>query len=232
MISFLNQKFFNEKRNFRISNLSESFFLNSKIIRLIYQLQKFCRTKLHFKHFKSNFQFFIKNIIFSYSDSFFSESISFIETKKFKRTKKKNVQKKSDFEFYFNNWIVNEFLIVKTIKILFQLSEKYRSFLIFKTYLNVDNFHVFIENSSRTKKNLNNFFNKKRFTTFDENFTHFIFDNHFSWKRFFRIVSKQQKNAIVQFVSFVFSAAFVVISISTKKMLKHVTKKNPKSTSF
>ena len=102
----------------------------------------------------------------------------------------------------------------------------------FRTYLNVDNFHVFIENSSRAEKNLNNFFNKKRFTTSDENFTHFISNNHFSWKRSLKIVSKQQKNAIVQLVSSIFSAAFVVISISTKKMLRHVAKKNSKFTFF
>ena len=155
----------------------KSLFLNRKIIRLIYQLQKFFKIKLHFRHFKSNFQFFIKNIIFSYSDSFFSESISFIETKKFKRTKKKNVQKKSDFEFYFNNWIVNEFLIVKTIKILFQLSEKYRSFLIFKTYLNVDNFHVFIERFSQAEKNLNVFDSEKRFTISKKYFIYFASEN-------------------------------------------------------
>ena len=125
---------------------------------------------------------------------------------------------------------MNEFLIVKTIKVLFQLSEEYRSSLTFKTYLNVDNFHVFTEEFSRAEENLNNFFNKKRFTTFDENFTHFISDNHFSWRKFLRIVLKQQKNAIVQFVSSVFSTTFVITSINTKKMLKHVTKKNSKFT--
>ena len=36
----------------------------------------------------------------------------------------------------------------------------------------------------------------------------------------------------MQFISFVFSAAFVVISISTKKMLKYITKKNSKFTLF
>ena len=210
--------------------MSKLSFLNRKIIRLIYQLQRFFKTKLHSKYFKSNFQFFIRDIIFSYSDLFFSKSISFTEKKKFRRTKKKSVQKKSESEFYFNNWVVNGFLIAKTIKIWFQLFEKYRSFLIFRTYLNVDNSHVFIENFSRAEKNLNNFFNKIRFTIFDENFTHFISKNHFSWKKFLKIVSEQQKNAIVQLVSFVFSAAFVVTSISTKKMLKHVTKKNSKFT--
>ena len=93
MISFLNQEFFSEKHSFRVWNLSKSLFLNQKIIRLVYQLQKFFRIKLHFKHFKSNFQSFIKSIIFSYSDSFFSESSSFIEKKNQKNQKKKQFRK-------------------------------------------------------------------------------------------------------------------------------------------
>ena len=194
-------------------------------------MQKFFKTKLHFRHFKSNFQFFIKIIIFSYFNSFFSESISFIE-KKNSNEQKKNLQKKSDFEFYFNNWIVNESLIVKTIKTLFQLFEKYRSFLIFWTYLNVNNSYVFIESFSRAEKNLNIFFSEKRFTISEKYSIYFISENvnseNFSWKEFLKIVSKQQKNAIVQFVLCVFSAAFVITSINIEKMLRHVTKKNSK----
>ena len=80
------------------------------------------------------------------------------------------------------------------------------------------------------KKILNISFNEKRFTISEKYSTHLASKNvnseNFSWKIFFKIVSKQQKNAIVQFVSSVFSAAFVIISISIEKMLWHVTKKN------
>ena len=131
---------------------------------------------------------------------------------------------------------MNKSLIVKAIKTLFQLSEKYRNFLIFRTYLNVDNFHVFIEDFSRAEKNLNIFFSEKRFTISEKYFIHFVSKNvnseNFSWKEFFKIVSKQQKNAIVQLVSSVFSAAFVITSINTEKMLRHVTKKNSKFSFF
>ena len=131
---------------------------------------------------------------------------------------------------------MNEFLIVKTIKILFQLFEEYRSFLTFRTYLNVDNFHVFIENFSQAEKNLNVFDSEKRFTISKKHSIHFVSKNvnseNSTWKKFLKIVSKQQKNAIVQFVSSIFSAAFVVISINTKKILKHVAKKNSKFTPF
>ena len=50
--------------------------------------------------------------------------------------------------------------------------------------------------------------------------------------QFFKIVSKQQKNTIVQFVLFIFSAAFVIISINIEKMLQHVAKKKSKFSFF
>ena len=72
---------------------------------------------------------------------------------------------------------MNESLIVKMIKILFQLFEKYRNFLIFQTYLNVDNFHVFIENFLRTERNLDIFFNEKRFTILKKYFIYLASEN-------------------------------------------------------
>ena len=102
--------------------------------------------------------------------------------------------------------------------------------------MNVDNFHVFIEEFSRAKKNLNIFFSEKRFTISEKYFIHFVSKNvnleNFSWKIFFKIVSEQQKNAIVQFVSSVFSAVFVITSTNIEEMLRHVTKKNSEFSFF
>ena len=120
---------------------------------------------------------------------------------------------------------MNEFLIVKAAKALIQSFEKYRNSLIFKAYLNIDNFHVFIEGSSRAEKNLDILFSEQRFTISKKNSTYFSSENFFK-KKFFKIVSKQQNNAIVQFVSSIFLVALVVIPISTEKVLRYVIKKN------
>ena len=72
---------------------------------------------------------------------------------------------------------MNKSLIVKTIKTLFQLFKKYRNFLIFKTYLNINNFYVFIKNLSRTEHDLNVFDNIKRFTISKKKLTYLNFEN-------------------------------------------------------
>ena len=136
---------------FGLISFPPPFFLIDQTIILAYQLNEIQKTELNSKTFKPAFKTLIEIIIEFYFKSIDSVPTLVFSSKKIRNRKEKKNQSNRRFFFSFSKqWVVDGFLIIKSVNQFFKNTYIFRNFFAFKMFVNRISFTSFVENIFET----------------------------------------------------------------------------------